>query len=66
MTQEQKEQIAAEIDNQGFDYWIQNYGVSSLEENDAPEELISLCDKADKAISALENAMQKEGCYYTE
>lgn len=53
MTEEQKEQIAAEIDNQGFEYWLTNYASSSLPENNAPQALI---DVANKAAVALEEA----------
>lgn len=53
MSEEQKEQIAAEIENQGFEYWLEHYASSSLPENDAPQELI---DVAKKAADALEEA----------
>lgn len=36
MTTEEKEQIAGEIENQGFEYWLTNYASSSLPDNNAP------------------------------
>lgn len=53
MTEEQKEQLIGEIENQGFEYWLTNYASSSLPENNAPQELI---DVAEKAAAALEEA----------
>lgn len=65
MTDEQKEQIAAEIDNEGFDYWLTNYASSSLPENDAPEHIIEAARKAAEAIEYCENLFIEEGLIYT-
>lgn len=35
VTQEDADQLYGEVDNQGFGYWVQNYGTSSLK--DYPE-----------------------------
>lgn len=61
MTDEQKEQIAAEIDNQGFDYWLTNYASSSLPENNAPQYLIDSAKKAAVALQECEDLFYKEG-----
>lgn len=51
LTQEQKEQIGAEIDNEGLEYWITNYG--TFEGDD--EELKILIEEARLAIEKLED-----------
>lgn len=50
LTEEQKEQIGAEIDNEGLGYWVQNYG--NFEGDD--QELKELIQKAREAINKLE------------
>ena len=65
MTDEQKEQIAAEIDNEGFDYWLTNYASSSLPENNAPEHIIEAARKAAEALEYCENLFIEEGLIYT-
>lgn len=64
MTDEQKEQIAAEIDNEGFDYWLTNYSESSLKENNAPQHIIDAATKAANAIEECEDLFIKEGLFY--
>lgn len=64
MTDEQKEQIAAEIDNEGFDYWLTNYASSSLPENNAPQHIIDAATKAAEALEACEELFIKEGLIY--
>lgn len=64
MTDEQKEQIAAEIDNQGFDYWLTNYSSSSLPENNAPQHIIDVASKAARAIEEAEAAFEAEGLFF--
>ena len=61
MTNEQKEQIAAGIDNQGFEYWLVNYASSSLPENNAPQHIIDVAKKAADAIIEAENLFEAEG-----
>lgn len=51
LTQEQKEQIGAEIDNEGLEYWITNYGTFEGED----EELKTLIEEAKTAIEKLED-----------
>lgn len=62
MTDEQKEQIAGEIENQGFDYWITNYGVSSLKKNNAPQEIIDLTEKTANLLEQLETWLLENDC----
>lgn len=64
MTEDEKEQIGAEIDNEGLGYWIQNYGVSSLKANNAPQHLIDLVEKADTALTEAQNALDAEGLLF--
>lgn len=63
MTDEQKEQIAGEIENQGFEYWLVNYASSSLPENNAPQSLIDIAKKAADALEEAENAFEAEGLF---
>ena len=49
LSEEQAEQLFAEIDNQGFGYWIENYGYNEEEDT----ELVQLCKEADEAIRKL-------------
>lgn len=63
MTQAQKDQIAGEIENEEFSYWLQNYASSSLRENDAPQYLIDLAKKAADALDEAESAFEKEGLF---
>lgn len=65
MTDEQRDQIAAEIDNEGFDYWLQNYASSSLPENDAPQHIIEAAEKAKNALNEVEELFIAEGLIYT-
>lgn len=59
MTDEQKEQIIGEIENQGFGYWLQNYARTSLPENDAPQELVEVAEKACAALDEAEALFSK-------
>lgn len=60
MTEENKEQIYAEIDGEGFGYWVQNYATSSLKSQNSPENLIELAENAKKALDALEQGLRAE------
>lgn len=51
LTNEQKEKIGSDIDNEGLGYWVQHYG--DFEGND--DELKSLIDKAREAMDNLED-----------
>lgn len=64
MTDEQKEQIAGEIENQGFDYWLQNYASVSLPENNAPQELIDAAEKASTALDEAEALFSKYDLFF--
>ncbi len=59
MTEEQKEQLIGEIENQGFEYWLTNYASSSLPENGAPQELIDVAEKAARALEEAETLFSK-------
>lgn len=63
MTNEQKEQIAGEIDNQGFEYWLVNYSGTSLPENDAPQHVINAAKKAAEALEEAETVFEAEGLF---
>lgn len=63
MTSEEKEQIANEIENQGFEYWLINYSSSSLAENNAPQELRDIAKKAADALETAETAFEAEGLF---
>ena len=56
LTEEQKEQIGAEIDNEGLGYWVQNYG--NFEGDD--QELKELIQKAREAINKLESYLYEQ------
>lgn len=64
MTDEQKEQLAGEIENQGFAYWLQNYASSSLPENDAPQELVEVAEKARVALDEAETLFSKYDLFF--
>jgi hypothetical protein len=49
LSEEEAEQLFYEIDNQGFGYWVENYG---YDEEEDPE-LVELCKEAKAAMSKL-------------
>lgn len=61
MTNEQKEQIAGEIENEGFEYWLVNYASSSLPRNNAPQHVIDAAAKASDALQYAEDIFEAEG-----
>lgn len=63
MTEEQKEQIAGEIENEGFEYWLVNYASSSLPENNAPQHIIDIATRTAKLLEECEEAFIKEGLF---
>ncbi len=63
MTDEQKEQIAGEIENQGFEYWLINYASTSLPENNAPQHVIDAAKKAADALEEAETVFEAEGLF---
>lgn len=56
LTEEQKEQIGAEIDNEGLGYWVQNYG--NFEGDD--QQLKELIQKAKEAMNKLESYLYEQ------
>lgn len=50
LNEEEREQIAGEIDNDGFGYWIQQYGYNE----DKDPKLKDLCAKAREAMNTLD------------
>lgn len=63
MTTEEKEQIAGEIENQGFEYWLTNYASSSLPDNNAPQHVIDAAEKAAAALEEAETVFEAEGLF---
>lgn len=53
MNYEEAEQLFGEIENQGFGYWIQNYGYRG--DN---KELESLCKDAEIAMNKLDDCIR--------
>lgn len=49
LSEEQAEQLFAEIDNQGFGYWVEHYGYDGEEDPD----LQFLCEEANAAMAKL-------------
>lgn len=60
LTEEQKEQIGAEIDSEGLGYWVQNYG--NFEGDD--QELKELIQKAKEAVNKLESYLYEQGIMF--
>ena len=56
LTEEQKEQIGVEIDNEGLGYWVQNYG--NFEGED--QQLKELIQKAKEAMDKLESYLYEQ------
>lgn len=63
MTSKEKEQIAGEIENEGFEYWLINYAGKSLAENNAPQHVIDVAKKASDALEEAETVFQAEGLF---
>jgi monomeric isocitrate dehydrogenase len=63
MTDEQKQQIAGEIENEGFEYWLINYASKSLPENNAPQHVIDVAKKAADALEEAETVFEAEGLF---
>lgn len=54
LSQEEAEQLFAEIDNEGFGYWVENYGYKGEEDLD----LQYLCEDAKAAMKKLDKYIQ--------
>jgi len=57
LTEEDKEQLYGEIENQGFGYWVQNYGYTG----DADDELKDLCKRGKEIMNKLQNRLNVLG-----
>jgi hypothetical protein len=54
LSEENAEQLFAEIDNEGLGYWVQHYGYKG----DEDPKLKELCEKAKEAMNALESHIE--------
>lgn len=63
MTSKEKEQIANEIENEGFEYWLINYAGKSLADNNAPQHVIDIAKKAADILEEAETVFQSEGLF---
>jgi hypothetical protein len=63
MTSKEKEQIAGEIENEGFEYWLINYAGKSLVENNAPQHVIDIAKKAADVLEEAETIFEAEGLF---
>lgn len=61
LTEEDKEQLFGEIENQGFGYWVQHYGYDERYLKDRDPKLKELCEKAREAMDNLETYLQEVG-----
>lgn len=57
LSEETKNQLFGEIDNQGFGYWIQNYGYKG----DEDDELVVLCKKAKRMMNKVQDRLRDLG-----
>jgi len=57
LTEEDKEQLFGEIENEGFGYWVQNYG---FDEKDKDPKLVELCEKASDAMNELQSYLREQ------
>jgi len=58
LQKEDIEQLFGEIENQGFGYWIENYGFNDKEKD---PKLVELCEKASEAMGNLKRHLQEQG-----
>lgn len=54
LNEEEREEIACEIDNEGFGYWIQQYGY----DGDKDPVLKELCSKARESMNTLHDYLE--------
>ena len=60
LSEEEAEQLFAEIDNEGFGYWVENYGYKEEED----PELAELCKEAKAAMSKLQKHINAIWAHY--
>lgn len=58
LSEEDKDQLFGEIDNEGFGYWIQNYGFNDKEKDPS---LVELCENASEAMNKLQEYLREQG-----
>lgn len=61
LTEDDKEQLYGEIENEGFGYWVQNYGYDERFLEDRDLKLKELCDEARKAMNNLQKYLREAG-----
>lgn len=61
LTEEDKEQLFGEIENEGLGYWVQNYGYSEKRLEGEDEKLKDLCEKAREAMDNLDSYLREIG-----
>lgn len=63
MTKEEKDRIANEIENEGFEYWLINFANKSLPDNNAPQHVIDIAKKASDVLEEAETVFEAEGLF---
>lgn len=63
MTEEQKANIVAKIEWEGFEYFLENYR-EVLVENNAPQRVIDAAENAANALKEAEDVFDEEGLLY--
>ena len=61
LTEEDKDQLYGEIENEGFGYWVQNYGYNEDRLEGSDEKLKELCEKARDAMNNLNSYLREIG-----
>lgn len=61
LTEEDKKQLFGEIENQGFGYWVQNYGYDERFLKNRDLKLKELCDKARESMDNLNEYLREQG-----
>jgi hypothetical protein len=60
LSEEEAEQLFGEIDNEGFGYWVENYGYDGEED----PELVQLCKEARAAMENLREHIENIWQHY--
>jgi len=61
LTDEDKDQLYGELENEGFGYWVQNYGYREDSMDGSDQKLKELCLKAKDAMDNLHNYLREIG-----